>query len=768
MTNVLYPNPCKVKTLPQWTKEICFGRLDNWFVYKTDRPRLTVVKTAADFIHGLATDSEAKKQCRAAAETGDDAGKRKAKGCLPFWSITGAYAGDDAPQSTFAQLDFDKLKTPDDARRAKEIIVGLGCALIVSYSASGKGVFAVVDTGGQYDKATLKERYLMPVYKILMAQGIETTPDDSTLTVGVGRLEGFDADPYVSPTYVLYDADAMRRQAAKETRARDYEKQRLDNAAFYTHPIHDIAAALRDKSPVGGIATAAALAFIGSHTNVFSRRYDKTKAYAARAFIVVLSRMGAGKTTMIEAIADARMTRGTDYILANPRSDAALAEILKIAGTNVVETFDGKRSIKRRLLIDPEDSPKNSLFFIDEAGKFLLSATKNEKCGDMDSALCKAFDAMFTPPMPKSDLGEDDLIKRVQANATLFMAATPAQWIQYAATENESNGMMRRRLVFMDDTKPIEVIDRAPSLKEIAQDRGDDDIDAIRLDQYSERLAQIPKKQVFVITERAYGATQRACQALHDSGISQDAWDTLICNYATLCAAARCAVTGCTRYEVTEEDMAATTDILIATVCKTHGRIAAAVEMAGMKRFKSENEVWADIREFIGDGKRKDRVSEWLNRRPPIYKELYSKMNARGEFVEEQGTTANRAKRVRLATDEERELYEVKHEKAAHDARLSVFDGNTGNGAASTEYRCDCYYDALEMNGVVNHAANDNSLRAIAGKIKASPIYRDDPSGVEQWFKQLVKRPEFNTGTPYTDRDAARLFRDGNLTKIAK
>lgn len=74
-------------------------------------------------------------------------------------------------------------------------------------------------------------------------------------------------------------------------------------------------------------------------------------------------------------------------------------------------------------------------------------------------------------------------------------------------------------------------------------------------------------------------------------------------------------------------------------------------EDAATEVYKSENEVWADIREFVGDGKRKDRLNEWLNRRPPIYKELYSKMNARGEFVEEQGTTANRARRVRLATD---------------------------------------------------------------------------------------------------------------------
>lgn len=768
MPKNLHENRSSVKDLPQWTQEICFGRLDNWFVSKPDRPNLTEVKTAAEFIKGLSTDSDAKRQCRAAAETGDDAGKRTAKGCVPFWSITGAYAGDDAPQSTLTQLDFDKLKTPDDARRAKDIISGLECALIVSYSASGRGVFAVIDTGGQFDKETLRERYLMPVYKILTAQGIETTPDDSTLTVGLGRVEGFDADPYVSPTYVLYDADAMRRRAAKETRAREYEQQRLDNAAFYTHPIHDIAAALRDKSPVGGIATAAAFAFIGAHLNVFSRLYYKETQYAARAFIVVLSRMGAGKTTMLRAIEEARARQDVDYMLANPRSDAALAEILKRAGTNVVETFDGKRTIKRRIPIDSQDSPKNSLFFIDEGGKFLLSVSKNEKCGDMDSALCKAFDAVFTPPMPKSDLGDDDLLKSVQANATLFLAATPAQWIQYAATEDETNGMMRRRLVFMDEEQPVEVIERAPSLKEMAQDAGDDDINSMLLGEYADRLAAIPKKQVFTITEAAYGATQRACQALHDAGIDQGAWDTLVCNYATLCAAARCALTNCTQYEVTPADMAAVTDILKASVCKTHGKIAASVEIAGMKRFKSDNEVWADIREFIGDGKRKDRVLEWLNRRPPIYKETYSKMNARGEFVEEQGTTANRARRVRLASNDEREQYEAKHKKAAQDARLSVFDGNTGTGKKSTAHRCDCYYDTIEMACEVNHNENDNSLRRIAGKLKSTGIYKDDPQGVEAWFYELVKRPEFNTGKPYTDRDAARLFRDGGLTMIAR
>lgn len=768
MKEYLHENRLSVKDLPQWTQEICFGRLDNWFVLKADRPNLTEVKTAAEFIKGLATDSDAKRRCRQAAEIGDDAGKRNAKNSIPFWAISGRYACDDAPQGTLAQLDFDHMESVEDARRAKDIISGLGCALIVSYSASGRGVFAVIDTGGQFDKETLRERYLMPVSQILTANGVTHDPDDSTLCVGRGRVEGYDADPYVAQSHVIYNSDSMRRRAAKEKRAKEYERQRAENAAFYTHPIHDIAAALRNNSPVGGLATAAAFAFIGAHLNVFSRRYDRSTHYAARAFIVVLSRMGAGKSTMMQAIGEARARQDVDYMLANPRSDAALAEILKRAGTRIVEECEGNKTTKRRILIDSTESPKNSLFFIDEGGKFLLSVSKNEKCGDMDSALCKAFDAVFTPPMPKSDLGDDDLLKSVQANATLFLAATPAQWIQYAATEDETNGMMRRRLVFMDEEQPVEVIERAPSLKEMAQDAGNDDINAMLLGEYADRLAEIPKKQIFTITEAAYEATQRACQALHDAGIDQGAWDTLICNYATLCAAARCALTNCTRYEVTPADMAAVTDILKASVCKTHGKIAASVEIAGMKRFKSDNEVWADIREFIGDGKRKDRVLEWLNRRPPIYKETYSKMNARGEFVEEQGATANRARRVRLASNDEREQYEAKHQKAAQDARLSVFDGNTGTKQKSTAYRCDRYYDTIEMAGAVNHNENDNSLRRIAGKLKATPIYKDDPQGVEAWFCELVKRPEFNTGKPYTDRDAARLFRDGGLTMIAR
>lgn len=768
MPKNLHENRPSVKDLPQWTKEICFGRLNNWFVSKNDRPKLTEARPAADFIKGLITDSESKRACRKAAEIGDNDGKNEAKSGIPFWAITGMYAGDDAPQGTLAQLDFDKFRSAEDAWRAKEIISGLGCALIVSYSASGRGIFAIIDTGGQFDKETLRERYLMPVSQILTANGVKHTPDNSTLNVGHGRVEGYDPNPYISPTHVTYDADAMRRRAAKATRAKAYEDQKLENAAFYTHPIHDIVSALRNNSPVGGLATAAAFAFIGAHLNVFSRIYNKATKYAARAFIVVLSRMGAGKTTMINAIVEARAGQDAHYMLSNPRSDAALAEILKRAGTRLLNEYEGNKTTKKRILIDPTESPKNSLFFIDEGGKFLLSVSKNEKCGDMDSALCKAFDAVFTPPMPKSDLGDDDLLKSVQANATLFLAATPAQWIQYAATEDETNGMMRRRIVFMDEEQPVEVIERAPSLKEMAQDAGDDDIDSMLLGKYAVRLAAIPKKQVFTITEAAYGATQRACQALHDAGIDQGAWDTLICNYATLCAAARCALTNCTQYEVTPADMAAVTDILKASVCKTHGKIAASVEIAGMKRFKSDNEVWAEIREFIGDGKRKDRVLEWLNRRPPIYKETYSKMNARGEFVEEQGTTANRARRVRLASNDEREQYEAKHQKAAQDARLSVFDGNTGTGKKSTAYRCDCYYDTIEMAGEVNHNENDNSLRRIAGKLKSTGIYKDDPQGVEAWFYDLVKRPEFNTGKPYTDKDAARLFRDGGLTMIAR
>ena len=75
------------------------------------------------------------------------------------------------------------------------------------------------------------------------------------------------------------------------------------------------------------------------------------------------------------------------------------------------------------------------------------------------------------------------------------------------------------------------------------------------------------------------------------------------------------------------------------------GRIGSAENEACAQ---AENEVRAEIREYIGDGKRRSHISKWIDHRPPIYGDTYKKMTARGEFVEV-SSGGKREKSIRLA-----------------------------------------------------------------------------------------------------------------------
>lgn len=86
---------------------------------------------------------------------------------------------------------------------------------------------------------------------------------------------------------------------------------------------------------------------------------------------------------------------------------------------------------------------------------------------------------------------------------------------------------------------------------------------------------------------------------------------------------------------------------------------------------QAKNEVWAEIREYIGDGKRRSNIAKWIDHRPPIYSDTYKKMTARGEFVEV-SSGGKREKSIRIATSEEREAYEARHMEAAKRAGYAI------------------------------------------------------------------------------------------------
>lgn len=731
-----------VKSFPAWTEEVKFGVIDTWKTKAEVRATETAARPAAAFIRGLLTDDTHKRACRAAAQIPDKDERKRAKdeqkAQLKFWAISGYYVATDAPRTTYTQLDFDHFKSDADVKRAKEILIDLQCALIVSTSASGRGVFAVIDTGAIYDKETLKERCLDPVETIIKAQGIEAEygelGDAGVLDAGHGRVEAYDPDLYVSPDHVIFDARAIKIRALRAEREAQERADKLAHTGYHSHPIHLIANALRNNAPTGSIATAAALAFAAANLDVYSKCANSNR-YPARALIIVLSHMGAGKTTMMDAITTARRETGGNCIIIKPKSEAALEAALVRCGTREETDGDGK---KHRVPLDRHETPKACICTIDEAGKFLQSVHKNEKCGDMDSAFCQAFDGHFTPSLTKGSMPEnDDLFAPLPTNATIFMTATPPQWIQYAATENENNGALRRRLIFFDDTKEIELGGDAPTLRELRAAKPDTSTNGFMLSHYAEQLASIAKGAEFAVTDGALDATGAATQALKDAGIPQEAWETLIINYGTLCAAARCALTDCQRYEVTPLDMQAVADILRASLCKTRGIIAERVEAQSLKRHKSDEEVWLDIREYVGNGKRRSHLKKWLGNRPPIYERTYLSMKSRGEFIEV-ASGGKSEKSIRLATDEERAAFAERHEEAAKRAKMSVFDGTATDYASASEdekiRKLEKYRKGHETDNPIIDGQRDNSLRSLATKLHDAGM---DDSTARNWFFAL-------------------------------
>lgn len=721
----------EMRPLPEWLRDVSWGRLKNWHAGEDERRTQTEQREASDFVRDLMTDSIDKAAVRRVAANGEDT--RSAKGRIPFWSIAGQWALADAPRTEFIQLDFDKFKAANAAdleekiELTKAIIAETGVACIAARSVSGRGVFAIVHT--LLDPAQATERILDPLSRILTLAGVEHDKDSGATKggPGKGRVESFDPSPYIAPELVYADHVALMQRAAEAEARATADAYAAENEGFYAHPISRIARCIRKDPKVGGIATAGALAFVGSSVNVYSRSHAGD--YPARAFIVAIGDAGSGKTTTLEALAEARWMTGPECITDKPKSDAMLSLLLIDSGTRwTTYTDEIGKTKKKRVVIEESESPKNTLLYLDEGGKFLKSVAKNDKCGDMDSALCLAFGDRFTPPKTVGNYDEFADLRRIQINATLFICATPKQWIEYAATEEEENGMIRRRLVFCDEEAKTE----APEGVSLLDLTPLEPVDAETLRGYCHDLQTIPPKTRFVVTDEALGATAGAIAALRSAGIKSEAvWRTLIVNYATICAAARCALTSCKRYEVTAEDMAAMTCILRESICKSRAKIAESVEAESLKKHKSEEEVWCEIREKLTDGARKDKLRVWLDRRPHIYRDTYAKMLSRGDVVEERSDYANRALRVRLSTADERAEIEARRAEVK-----SVFDGTAGAGTGTggrTEYadaspdereaRLEKYFaEFLAANPIVEGTRN-TTISALVTQLQNAGMY---------------------------------------------
>lgn len=460
----------------------------------------------------------------------------------------------------------------------------------------------------------------------------------------------------------------QEQEIQEKLRAYFENRHNEDCAAFpdaHTHPIMRLAEAFRDFPTAGGIATAAAIAFAGAHLNVFSRRLETSRPRAARAFVVVLGESGSGKSTIMDMIRTVRSGIGERCgVMVNdvkPKSDAALLDALIESGTKDGTGEDGKTI---RIALDESESPRNTTVMIDEAGSFLESVRKNEKCGNLSSALCDAFSDHVGITHTRSTRAlYQGLPSRIQANTSMLLAATIDQWIKFAANENENDGMIRRRLIFMEPEKTFRLLGHVRLFEAEFFDGNEQ-----RLFEYAERLARIPQKQVFTMTSAAREQMTCVCDVLTRDGIPDTAQLGLALNYATILAAIRCALSNCTEYTITRADMLALTDILAQSVCRTRQAIQDRIEADRMAVHKSKDAIWREIMDWIGDGK------NWANTlrkfRSPGYAKVLREMNASGDLVKVRASDGKNYV-VRVATDEERDAVE----QAREQAQESVFDG---------------------------------------------------------------------------------------------
>ena len=91
MTNVLYPNPCKVKTLPRWLCDFRVIRFD-----RASRRDTRTEHKLADFVAGLVTPKPG-----------------LAKDELPAWSLCNDTGTETGKPNGLLQMDFDHAEDPE-------------------------------------------------------------------------------------------------------------------------------------------------------------------------------------------------------------------------------------------------------------------------------------------------------------------------------------------------------------------------------------------------------------------------------------------------------------------------------------------------------------------------------------------------------------------------------------------------------------------------------------------------------------------------------
>ena len=208
MTNLLYPNVCLVKELPQWLCDFRVIRFD-----RASRRDTRKKCKLSDFVKGLVTTKKA----------------GLAKDELPAWSLCNDTGTETGKPNGLLQLDFDHAEEP---QAIKCLLAKYPGILLAAVSASGKGAFALIYAPDR-DGGLYAARHIAAYLK---AAGQKFDFDESTLKPCQLRFESYDPKPYIAPTCTALAPDydtALTRSGARAafevwtngrpTRGDDYE-----------------------------------------------------------------------------------------------------------------------------------------------------------------------------------------------------------------------------------------------------------------------------------------------------------------------------------------------------------------------------------------------------------------------------------------------------------------------------------------------------------------------------------------------------------------
>ena len=768
MTELVPQQTTRVNPLPAWTHDFIVTRFD-----AVDMRRTAHRMRFSDFVHAVCspektlTRSDPFKQWNENIGALDQKQRRDAKTYLPAWSLTSARGTDDSAATGLCQLDFDGVEDPQRLKKELATVTGV---LFSALSASGTGVFAMLDAP-DFDGGVFVGRQVLAEMR---RRGIKIEKLDPRCEhIGQLRFESYDPEPFVAP--------------ACEPIAPNYSDVSL---------LDDIRGATEiwraDEPDFESAATAIAATAIAARARVRYGLPGRERTFLGGCDVQIITESGGCKTQggvmilrKVAAQAGAREVGGLRA------TDAAFYEAFIDAAYQ--KTFDDKGKLEA---ITQKPYPETCVSILDESGD-----TEGSRAGNGNKAQANLIRRIACFDQQINMGSTLELQKRY--GAIPVPATVPCRLVQYRATTpgQLDNQDIRAALDGGNGRRTIYAESRAVASHFDAADDLDDKFSRIPTDAAQEKLSRITdclrelfpadaengEPAVFTASWDDIRTSRQAAKwAFMRANVPENIADTLIYNTALWIAVTRCGLEALngdpfdpdrqpTRRAITARDIQAATAIALNSwaVAQRLTARSAGARLAAARTMSEKTQL----------------VIEYISGRPGrrIARGNLTRKFGRDVLEVIDGLCSEGVLRVAITKNAEGKnpntYFEITPDgetQAAADAYAARKGGANRDTAAvkkgvaarlSTAERCDRYLEKVIRAGVTpgSCGGNDNFIRSLAGKLKANADLMQDADGVAAWFAGQVTSGAFDKYgcKAYTQKDARRLFRDGGLKNLA-